>query len=67
MQGHLKGDRNYTNEIHKVLTLEILHRLFLDNPERGGFEGRPGMVAATERTRIVELDRAQHLEAISCK
>jgi asparagine synthase (glutamine-hydrolysing) len=30
VQGHLKGDRNYTTEIHKVLTLELLHRLFLD-------------------------------------
>src|SRR5437867_528118 len=28
--GHLKGDRNYTTEIHTVLTLELLHRLFLD-------------------------------------
>jgi asparagine synthase (glutamine-hydrolysing) len=27
---HLKGDRNYTNEIHKVLTLELIHRLFFD-------------------------------------
>jgi asparagine synthase (glutamine-hydrolysing) len=27
---HLKGERNYTTEIHKVLTLELLHRLFLD-------------------------------------
>lgn len=35
VRGHLKGDRNYTTEIHKVLTLEILHRLFLDNPARG--------------------------------
>jgi asparagine synthase (glutamine-hydrolysing) len=30
VRGHLKGDRNYTTEIHKVLTLELLHRLFLD-------------------------------------
>jgi asparagine synthase (glutamine-hydrolysing) len=30
VQGHLKGDRNYTIEIHKVLALELLHRLFLD-------------------------------------
>ena len=30
VQGHLKGDRNYTNEIHLVLTLELLHRLFID-------------------------------------
>ncbi len=28
--GHLRGSRNYTTEIHKVLTLELLHRLFLD-------------------------------------
>jgi len=27
---HLKGDRNYTNEIHKVLSLELVHRLFVD-------------------------------------
>jgi asparagine synthase (glutamine-hydrolysing) len=27
---HLKGDRNYTTEIHTVLTLELFHRLFLD-------------------------------------
>lgn len=29
--GHLKGNRNYTAEIHKVLTLELIHRLFLDS------------------------------------
>jgi asparagine synthase (glutamine-hydrolysing) len=28
---HCKGDRNHTTEIHKVLTLELLHRLFLDS------------------------------------
>jgi asparagine synthase (glutamine-hydrolysing) len=31
VQGHLKGDRNYTSEIHRVLTLELVHRLFLDS------------------------------------
>jgi asparagine synthase (glutamine-hydrolysing) len=31
VQGHLKGDRNYTTAIHKILTLEHLHRLFLDS------------------------------------
>ncbi|MFZ1130819.1 MAG: asparagine synthase-related protein [Terriglobales bacterium] len=31
VNGHLKGERNYTNEIHKVLTLELIHRLFLDS------------------------------------
>lgn len=31
VQGHLKGNRNYTTELHKLLTLELFHRLFLDN------------------------------------
>jgi asparagine synthase (glutamine-hydrolysing) len=30
VQGHLKGDRNYTTELHQLLTLELQHRLFLD-------------------------------------
>ena len=30
VRGHLKGDRNYTTEIHRLLSLELLHRLFLD-------------------------------------
>jgi len=30
VRGHLKGDRNHTTEIHTLLTLELLHRLFLD-------------------------------------
>jgi hypothetical protein len=34
VQGHLKGDRNYTTEIHKLLALELLHRLFVDGPLR---------------------------------
>jgi asparagine synthase (glutamine-hydrolysing) len=31
VQGHLRGDRNYTAEIHKLLTLELVHRHFLDS------------------------------------
>jgi hypothetical protein len=27
---HLKGDRNYTTEISRLLTLELQHRLFID-------------------------------------
>ncbi|MGA2271954.1 MAG: asparagine synthase-related protein [Bryobacteraceae bacterium] len=27
---HLKGTRNYTTEIHRLLTLELAHRLFVD-------------------------------------
>ena len=30
VHGHIRGDRNYTTEIHKLLTLELLHRLFFD-------------------------------------
>jgi asparagine synthase (glutamine-hydrolysing) len=41
VSGHLKGNRNCTTELHKLLTLEIIHRLFLDNPVRGGFRGCP--------------------------
>jgi len=28
---HVKGDRNYTTEIHKLLSLELMHRLFIDH------------------------------------
>ncbi len=28
---HLRGDRNYTTELHRALALELLHRLFLDS------------------------------------
>jgi asparagine synthase (glutamine-hydrolysing) len=28
--GHLKGTRNYTVDIHKLLSLELIHRLFFD-------------------------------------
>ena len=31
VEGHIKGDRNYTTAIHKLLTLEHLHRLFVDS------------------------------------
>ncbi len=30
VKGHLKGNRNYTTEIHRLLTLELTHRLFLE-------------------------------------
>lgn len=30
VKGHLKGNRNYTKEIHQLLTVELFHRLFLD-------------------------------------
>lgn len=30
VRAHLRGNRNYTNELHKVLGLEIFHRIFID-------------------------------------
>ena len=30
VHGHLHGNENHTNEIHKLLTLELIHRLFID-------------------------------------
>ena len=30
VHGHLKGNRNYTTEIHRLLSLELIHRLFVD-------------------------------------
>jgi asparagine synthase (glutamine-hydrolysing) len=34
VQGHVRGHGNYTSELHKLLTLELIHRLFLDNTAR---------------------------------
>ncbi|MBZ5526367.1 MAG: hypothetical protein LAN71_00495 [Acidobacteriia bacterium] len=31
VQGHLHGNRNHTVEIHKLLTLELIHRFFVDS------------------------------------
>jgi asparagine synthase (glutamine-hydrolysing) len=31
VDGHIKGNRNYTTEVHRLLTLELTHRLFVDS------------------------------------
>jgi asparagine synthase (glutamine-hydrolysing) len=31
VHGHCKGNRNYTSEIHRALSLELLHRIFVDS------------------------------------
>jgi asparagine synthase (glutamine-hydrolysing) len=52
VNGHLKGDRNYTTEIHKLLTLELLHRLFIDpstRSSRADFFASPGSTWACGR------------------
>ena len=43
LNGHLKGVRNYTNELHKLLALEIVHRQFLDKFEVTSY-GKTGAV-----------------------
>jgi|HubBroStandDraft_6_1064221.scaffolds.fasta_scaffold56106_1 asparagine synthase (glutamine-hydrolysing) len=30
VRGHLRGNRNYTVDIHRLLSLELIHRLFVD-------------------------------------
>ncbi len=30
VHGHITGNRNYTSEIHRLLTIEYVHRLFVD-------------------------------------
>ena len=37
VQDHIRGNRNYTTEIHKLLTLEIVHRRFVDSPAKSNF------------------------------
>ena len=37
---HLKGVRNYTTEIHRLLSLELLHRLFLDSSSQSAFSDK---------------------------
>jgi asparagine synthase (glutamine-hydrolysing) len=39
VRGHLKGNRNYTTEIHKLLSLELLHRLFVDTEKSSQPDG----------------------------
>ena len=48
LRSHLKGDRNFTTELHKVLTLELLHRLFVEDPQPRNFED--SVVAADHST-----------------
>jgi asparagine synthase (glutamine-hydrolysing) len=33
VQAHLKGMGNYTTQVHQLLTLELLHRLFFDSQQ----------------------------------
>lgn len=46
VRSHVRGERNYTTEIHKLLSLELIHRLFLDtsNNDRSEVELSDGVV-----------------------
>jgi asparagine synthase (glutamine-hydrolysing) len=46
VSGHLKGNRNYTSDIHRLLSLELLQRLFFD----GGSQSMPASVATGQIT-----------------
>ncbi|HVH85399.1 MAG TPA: hypothetical protein VM912_01655, partial [Terriglobales bacterium] len=48
VQAHLRGDRNYTTEIHKVLTLELLHRSILDPGSRLADSGADERLASKQ-------------------
>jgi asparagine synthase (glutamine-hydrolysing) len=37
VESHIRGERNYTNELHKVLTLELLHRVLLEGRTEGTY------------------------------
>jgi asparagine synthase (glutamine-hydrolysing) len=40
VEGHLKGNRNFTTELHKLLALELIHRLFFDRPQEADLRQR---------------------------
>ena len=52
VRSHLKGDGNHTTNIHRVLTLELLHRLFLDSSSR--------------RDRWAEAARSENSHTVHC-
>lgn len=52
VMNHAKGDRNYTTSIHKLLTLELLQRLFFDGGVNGdAMASGAGMAAEVASSR----------------
>jgi asparagine synthase (glutamine-hydrolysing) len=41
VQGHLEGGRNYTNELHRLLTLELIQRCFVDKQSLRSYSIQP--------------------------
>jgi asparagine synthase (glutamine-hydrolysing) len=51
VQSHVKGERNYTKAIHKLLSLELMHRLFFDDNhirEQQPLDSRSPMASLTD-------------------
>jgi asparagine synthase (glutamine-hydrolysing) len=44
VNGHLKGDQNFTTEIHQLLTLELMHRTLVDNCIQQSSSGQPDSI-----------------------
>lgn len=62
VRGHLKGSRNFTAEIHKLLTLEIFHRLLIDNPETCSLRGSAEVAVALAATGAQRPVGGGHIE-----
>ena len=55
VRSHVKGDRNYTTEIHKLLSLELMHRLFIDHNcirEQQVSQSRSPMASLTDQVAV---------------
>lgn len=46
---HVRGTHNHTDAIHQVLTLELLHRVFVDAPVSGGPRSGGGLPCTKQR------------------
>ena len=63
VRGHLKGDRNYTSEIHKVLTLELIHRIFLDSNSKHSTDPEALSVGTPDPAMVAGLNPSEIMQA----
>ncbi len=54
VNSHVRGDGNYTTEIHKLLTLELVHRLFVDPQSTPPLVARDQPASDQQRTHEPE-------------
>jgi asparagine synthase (glutamine-hydrolysing) len=57
VQAHVHGERNYTTEIHKVLSLELLHRSLLDPGCRLPSSVAPNRLELEQTTDLIRNER----------